>query len=154
MPPLQDQVDAAADATRPPTVAARRVTRTAAVLLMAGLLVLAALAGCLLAGRGAIGDLHQPIGHAMVAIGFVPLLAGLIGRRRAREPGRLLGLRAALAAVVLTVMLVGDAAAGGTRDLLMLHIPLAIVVMGLSGQLLAATGHDVRPTSSERGSTR
>jgi hypothetical protein len=96
---LDGPIDVAHATQRPPNVAARRLTLIAAALLLAGVPVQAFLAGGLLAGRSAIGELHQPVGHFLVLLGFVPLVAGLIGRRWVKEPIRVLLVRFAVAAV-------------------------------------------------------
>ena len=115
-----------------------RTTRMIAGMVMAGVLVQAVLAGGLLAGRGLVGSLHEPVGHMLTLMAVLPLFLGLVGRWRTKEPGRVVGYRAGLAAMAVTAMLLGMLAVAGTRDLLMLHIPVAIMTMGFAAQLIGA----------------
>lgn len=122
-----------------PAVAARRATRATTGLILVSVFAQALIGGGLLAGRSGIGDLHQPVGHMLVVVGFLPLIVGLIGRRKHREPMRILAMRAGLGVLVLATMFAGDLTAGGTRDLLMAHIPLAVLVVAVGGHLLHTT---------------
>jgi hypothetical protein len=90
------------------------------------------------------------VGGLLVLSGATLVVAGLVGRRRSREPRSLLAARVGVLLLLLVTASAGLAAGGGTRDLLMLHIPLAILSMGLSSRLLDASGAAARRRQPER----
>ena len=127
-----------------------RLTRAAAVAVIVGVLAQAALAGGFLAGHAALVQVHMAVGGLLVLSGATLVVAGLVGRRRSREPRSLLAARVGVLLLLLVTASAGLAAGGGTRDLLMLHIPLAILSMGLSSRLLDASGAAARRRQPER----
>lgn len=124
--------------SRSTSIAAPRLTRLLAGAIMIGVMVQAVLAGGFLAGRPALRVVHQIIGHSLGLLGFLLLAAGLIGLRRTREPAARLATRAAIFLAAAITVGAGEMASLGTRDLLMLHIPLAISIMGLADSLIRA----------------
>ncbi|HEX6939109.1 MAG TPA: hypothetical protein VF158_06825 [Longimicrobiales bacterium] len=129
--------NAAATAADTGRIAAPRLTRAVAGLIMLCILLQALLAGGFLAGRIPLA-VHAGIGHTLGLLGFIILLAGLVGRRSAREPASTLAARITLFVAIAVTIGAGTIAHTGTRDLLMLHIPLAIFAMGIADGLRTA----------------
>lgn len=116
-------------------VLAPRATRVASYVIIGGVLTQAAIAGGFLAGHP-WNDLHMLVGIPLVVSALLLSGIGLIGRRRARtESKSTLVTRLGVFLAILITPIIGIVAADGTRDLLMLHIPLAIVSMGLATRL-------------------
>lgn len=119
-------------------IAAPRVTRFFAGLIMLGVLLQATLAGGYLAGRVSI-ELHGYIGESLALVGLIVLVAGIVGRRSVREPGATLASRIGLFLAIVAAIGLGEMANHGMRDLLMLHIPVALIILGLADGLRRAT---------------
>lgn len=118
---------------------APRVTTIAALIVMVGVLAQAALAGGFLAGHGGLRTIHMGVGMVLVVSAIVLVVAGLFPHR---ERGRRLAVRVSvLFALVLTGIL-GVMAGQGSRDLLIAHMPLAIVSMGLASRLVTRPRSD------------
>jgi hypothetical protein len=110
-----------------PAPAATIATRIAAVVVMAGVVAQATLAGGFLAGHEGWHRVHDVVGSALPLAGLVLVVAGLAVRRV--ESAQLLATRVTVF-VALVVEVVAGKAADGTPNLLILHIPLAIVIIG------------------------
>jgi hypothetical protein len=115
-------------------VLAPRVTRIASYVIVGGVLVQAGIAGGFLAGHS-LTDVHMLIGFPLIVSAFVLMVVGVFGRRIRREPKSVLLTRLGVLVALLITPILGLVAAAGTRDLLMIHIPLAIVSMGLAARL-------------------
>lgn len=116
-------------------ISAPRTTRVGVWIVMAGVLVQAALAGGFLAGYGRLTTIHMVVGMALIASAMVLVVVGFFPRRDER---RRLVLRIGVLVALIVTGVAGTLAGQGTRDLLIVHIPLAIVSMGLAAQLGAA----------------
>ena len=123
-----EAVTAAAERSEP--IVAPRLTRAIAGLLMLGVMVQAVMAGAFLAGRPRLRPIHAGIGHTLGLLGILVLAVGIVGRFRTREPFSRLAARAALCLATAFTIGAGEIATLGTRDLLILHIPLAIAKIG------------------------
>lgn len=130
-------------------VSAPRTTRIAALVVMVGILVQASIAGGFLAGH-ALNDIHMIVGIPLVLSGMVLTATGLAGRRRNSEPASLVATRVGVLLVLLLTAVAGILAGQGTRDLLIAHIPLAIISMGLAARLMAASGQAIRTSAATR----
>lgn len=117
-------------------VLAPRVTRTASIVVVVGVFVQAALAGGFLAGHSALTDVHMAVGIPLVVSGLALVGIGLFGRRSRREPRRVLLARIGVLTSLLGTAILGILSGAGTRDLLVIHIPLAIVGMVLAVRLV------------------
>lgn len=120
-------------------VSAPHTTRIAAFVVMVGILVQASIAGGFLAGH-ALNDIHMIVGIPLVVSGIVLTATGLAGRRRNSEPASLIATRVGVLLALLLTAFAGILAGQGTRDLLIVHIPLAIISMGLAARLVSAAG--------------
>jgi hypothetical protein len=129
------------------SVLAPRVTRVASYVIMGGVLVQAAIAGGFLAGH-AWNDLHMFVGTPLMVSALVVLVVGMFGRRIRREPTSVLVTRLGVFLALAMTPILGIVAAQGTRDLLMIHIPLAIIGMGLAARLAGATHEEGRTTGA------
>lgn len=117
-----------------PVVAAPRFTRIAAAVVALGILTQATAAGGFLGTQPGWLEIHRVVGSLLPLVGLAILAAGLIGRRRSREPASVLVMRAALFLALFAEVAIGTSA-GADRSLLILHIPFAFVIMGLTGNL-------------------
>lgn len=132
-----DAAEPAVTRPGPRSVAVPGLTRITAAVIVAGVLVQAILAGGFLAGRPGLVEVHMIVGVILGLTGIILLVGGLIGRRSNPEPVPVLATRTALLLALVVTLIAGMAASElGTRDLLMLHIPLAFIIMGLAGRLL------------------
>lgn len=129
---------ATAGTERTESIVAPGLTRVLAGLLMLGVMVQAVLAGAFLAGRPHLRSVHAGIGHTVGLLGILVLIVGVVGRFRTREPFSRLATRAAIFLATAFTIGSGEIASHGTRDLLMLHIPLAIAVVGMAESLRRA----------------
>lgn len=131
-------VDAATDPARPPGVAAPLTTRIGSLVVMAGVLIQASIAGGFLAGHD-LNDIHMIVGIPLLLSAIVLVVSGFVGRRKTETTSVLVTRLGVLVAILLTA-LAGLLAGQGARDLLIAHIPLAIISMGLSARLFGAAG--------------
>lgn len=90
---------------------------------------------------------HEALGNALVLPPLVSLVVALVLIRRQPDPPSALLTRIFLLALVLVVILTGHAG----RDLLMVHIPAAIAVVGIS--VRQATGFVRVPNIQSRTRT-
>jgi hypothetical protein len=121
--------------TRAISISAPRTTRVTALIVMIGVLAQAALAGGFLAGNGGLTTVHMIVGMALVVSAIVLVIVGLFPRRDHR---RWLTIRLAVLILLVLTGVAGALAGQGTRDLLIVHIPLAIVSMGMASRLFDA----------------
>jgi hypothetical protein len=124
-------------------VLAPRLTRAASFVIMGGVLVQAGIAGGFLAGHG-WNDIHMSVGIPLMLSALVLLLVGTFGRRIRREPKSVFFTRAGVFLALVITPILGIVAADGTRDLLMAHIPLAIISMGLAARLAGVARRGTR----------
>lgn len=120
-------------------VSAPRVTTIAALIVMVGVLAQAALAGGFLAGYGGLRMIHMVVGMVLVVSAIVLVVVGLFPRRE-RWPR--LAVRIGVLFALLLTGILGLMAGQGSRDLLIAHMPLAIVSMGLASRLITRSGPD------------
>lgn len=118
-------------------IAVPRVTRIFSGLIMLGVLLQATLAGGYLAGRLSI-EVHGFIGESLALLGLIVLVAGIVGRRTVCESGTALAARICLFIAIIAAIGLGEMAHHGMRDSLMLHIPLALIILGLADGLRRA----------------
>lgn len=135
---------APAGAEQSESIVAPRLTGAIAGLIMLGVMVQAVLAGAFLAGRPDLREVHGSVGFALVFLGALVLVVGVIGRFRAREPLSRLAIRVALFLATVITVGAGEMAEHGTRDMLMLHIPLALAIMGMADHLVRAGRRSAR----------
>ena len=103
-------------------VAAPRVTRAGSFVITGGVLLQAAIAGGFLAGYPWSG-IHMLVGIPLVVSALVIGGVGLVGRRARTEPSEVRLTRLRVLVAILATPIVGLVAAGGTRELLVFHIP-------------------------------
>ena len=112
-----------------------RPSQLTAGFIVVGVVIQGGLAGGFLAGRPTLRHLHEHLGYGLTVAAAMLLVIGLAGRRRRPATTRLPTRMALLLALTVTVF-AGMRASRGTVDLLMLHIPLAFVVLTLATRLL------------------
>lgn len=111
--------------------------RGVAIALAAAVLLQAVFAGAILSG-----DAWAPRAHAVAAMALVgasvmaALVAALTLRRVAHGP-RLARVLAMLALVIAAQTMIGRSAAGGA-NLMWLHVPLGVALVGLAAHAIAA----------------
>jgi hypothetical protein len=113
-----------------------KLTRLMAGIIIAGVVVQGALAGGFLAGRPALRDLHERVGHGLLAVAVMLLVLGLLARLRRPPSTAQLPTRAALVLALTVTVFAGMQASRGSGDLLMAHIPVAFAVLALAARLL------------------
>lgn len=125
---------------RPPTegsvVLAPRVTRVAGSVVIAGILIQAAIAGGFLAGYAFLTAVHMLVGVPLIVSSLVLVAAGLVRRNGRREPASRLLNRLGVLVTLIATALIGMIAAGGVRDLLIVHVPLALIGLLLATRLV------------------
>jgi hypothetical protein len=129
------------------TVVVPATTRVLATLIVVGVIGQGVLAGGFLGGREALRSVHELLGYSVLLVGLVVLVTGLVGRRRVREPALVLGNRVGLVVATAVTVFVGMQASRGVQDLLMIHIPLAFLIVGLAIHLLVRALLADRPAS-------
>lgn len=115
-------------ASNPRTVAAPRLTAILGLALAVGVVAQGLLAGAFLHGNHAWLSWHETLGTLLVLPPLASLLIALVLLRRQPDPPSTLLTRAFLFALVITVIITGHAG----RDLLIVHIPAAIAVVGIA----------------------
>ena len=125
-------------------IAAPRTTAILGLILAAGVLVQGLFAGGFMERGHGWHAWHEALGNALVLPPLVSLLVALLLLRRQPDPPSALVTRVFLLVLVIGVILTGHA---GTH-LLMVHIPAAIAVVGIS--VRQATGFTRVPNLESR----
>ena len=118
----------ARSAPAPRIVAAPRLTAILGLILAVGVLVQGLLAGAFMGGDHQWLAWHETLGAALVLPPLASLVAALVLWRRHPDPPAALATRVFL--LVLVFVVIGTGHAG--RDLLVVHIPAAIAVVGIA----------------------
>lgn len=114
--------------TRRRTVAAPRTTAILGLLLAVGVLAQGLSAGAFLQGDHHWYAWHEALGNALVLPPLISLVVALVLLRREPDPPSVLAARVVLLALVIVVIAAGHAG----RDLLAVHVPAAIAVVGIA----------------------
>lgn len=114
--------------SHPRTIAAPRTTAILGLILAVSVLAQGLFAAGFMQGGHAWHAWHEALGNALVLPPLVSLLVALLLLRRQPDPPSALVTRVFLLTLVIVVILTGHAG----RDLLMVHIPAAIAVVGIS----------------------
>jgi len=114
--------------TRGRDIAAPRLTAVLGLILAVGVLVQGLTAGLFLQGDHPWIAWHEALGNLLIVPPLVGLVAALVLLRRHPDPPFVLAARIVLVLLVATVIVTGHAG----RDLLAVHIPAAIGVVGIS----------------------
>lgn len=115
----------------PPTrrpIAAPRTTAILGLILAVSVLAQGLFAGGFMHGDRQWHVWHEALGNALVLPPVISLVVALLLIRRQPDPPSALVTRVFLLALVIVVILTGHAG----RDLLMVHVPAAIAVVGIS----------------------
>lgn len=109
-------------------IAAPRTTAILGLILAVGVLAQGLFAGAFMQGGRQWHAWHEALGNALVLPPLISLVVALLLIRRRPDPPLVLLTRIFLLALVIVVILTGHAG----HDLLAIHIPAAIAVVGIS----------------------
>jgi hypothetical protein len=112
----------------PRTIAAPRLTAILGLILAVSVLAQGLFAGGFMQGDHRWHAWHETLGNALVLPPLISLVVALVLLRRQPDPPWALATRVVLLVLVIVVILAGHAG----RHLLMVHIPAAIGVAGIS----------------------
>lgn len=126
------------------TIAAPRLTAILGLILAVGVLAQGLFAGGFMQGDHWWFGWHEALGNALVFPPLISVVAALVLLRRQPDPPSALATRVVLLVLVVVVILAGHAGS----DLLMVHIPAAIAVVGIS--VRQATGFKPVPDLAPR----
>jgi hypothetical protein len=110
--------------------------RIIAIVLVVAIFLQAVFAGAMLSGFDWARAAHAANGVVVVAATFVAALAALVTLRRTPGGWRFALLLFALAAVAFVQFALGRMAAKGA-NLMWVHVPLGVMLVGLAGQVVA-----------------
>ncbi|MFI5894937.1 hypothetical protein ACIA5D_33050 [Actinoplanes sp. NPDC051513] len=119
---------AARIAAAPRTIAASRLTAILGLTLAVGVLAQGLFAGAFMSGDHQWLAWHEALGNALVLPPLASLVAALVLRRRHPDPPAALATRVFLLALVIVVIATGHAG----RDMLVVHIPAALALVGIA----------------------
>jgi hypothetical protein len=111
-----------------PAIAAPRLTAILGLILAVGVLAQGLFAGGFMQGGHLWHAWHEALGNALVLPPLISLVVALVLLRRQPDSPSVLATRVVVLGLVIVVILAGHAG----RDLLMVHIPAAIAVVGIS----------------------